>query len=234
MFSILIILLFSIPCAEARVVSRTNISSQPKANQAEKERADKSGSKVSGVLINDKTPINGALVFLSPLQEAKSNNKGKVVRIEIEKDGTTPEIVPLRKNDSLEILNRSDTGRFFLVSGISSISPNLPLAGRQKIHFGRGRTGPVGLQCAMQKDSSFFVYLCPTEHFVLSDSKGRFEMSGLPKGDYELRVWKADGGYLWRKNNRSHIKLKLNFEKKAEHELGELNLKTHRERSSSK
>lgn len=51
------------------------------------------------------------------------------------------------------------------------------------------KPGPVNLHCSIHRDMDGVVFVSPTPWFARVDAQGRFEITGVPAGEYELRTW---------------------------------------------
>jgi plastocyanin len=105
---------------------------------------------------------------------------------------------------------------------VYSFSPakrfELKLYGRQqdmRIRF--DKPGPVALGCNIHDRMSGFIYVSDTPYAAATGDSGRIEISGLPDGPAEVRIWREDqrapSGQIARKVTLSgHVPLSLKLE----------------------
>jgi len=55
------------------------------------------------------------------------------------------------------------------------------------------RAGLAVLLCSIHPDMSAYVMCVDTPYYAISDGKGKFQISGVPSGNYMLRVWHESG-----------------------------------------
>ncbi len=102
-----------------------------------------------------------------------------------------PALLPVRVGTRVEFPNLDDT-----YHNIFSYSP------AKRFDLGRYRPdetpvpvqtfdtpGLVTLRCDIHEHMRGLILVLPTPHFVLTDTEGRFRLTGLPSGHYTLKVW---------------------------------------------
>jgi len=65
--------------------------------------------------------------------------------------------------------------------------------------------GLVELRCRVHSDMEGRVFVSPSPFFMLIEYDGRFELSGVPAGDYEIHVWHPERGGSDQKGPTVHI-----------------------------
>ena len=103
----------------------------------------------------------------------------------------TPSLLPVRTGTKVEFPNLDDT-----YHNVFSFSP------AKRFDLGRHRPedkpvpsqtfdkpGMVTLRCDIHEHMRAIVLVLDTPHFVICDPAGNFKLSGLPAGDYKLKVW---------------------------------------------
>ena len=103
----------------------------------------------------------------------------------------TPSLLPVRTGTKVEFPNLDDT-----YHNVFSFSP------AKRFDLGRHRPedkpvpsqvfdkpGMVTLRCDIHEHMRAIVLVLDTPHFVICDDKGNFKLSGLPAGNYKLKVW---------------------------------------------
>lgn len=110
----------------------------------------------------------------------------------IQKDLTfTPTLLPVQIGTRVEFPNLDDT-----YHNIFSYSP------AKRFDLGRyrpeerpipfqvfDRAGLVTLHCDIHEHMRALVLVLETPHFTVTDTEGRFRLSGLPTGHYRLKAW---------------------------------------------
>ncbi|MFM9958659.1 MAG: hypothetical protein ACKVZJ_11325 [Phycisphaerales bacterium] len=51
------------------------------------------------------------------------------------------------------------------------------------------KPGEVSLYCSVHRYMDATIYVAPTAHFATPDKEGRFEITGVPPGEWVLRTW---------------------------------------------
>jgi plastocyanin len=102
-----------------------------------------------------------------------------------------PALLPIRVGTRVEFPNLDDT-----YHNIFSYSP------AKRFDLGRYRpdetpvpvqtfdtAGLVTLRCDIHEHMRGLILVLPTPHFIVTDTEGRFRLTGLPPGHYTLKVW---------------------------------------------
>jgi len=55
------------------------------------------------------------------------------------------------------------------------------------------RPGLAVLLCSIHPEMSAYVMCVDTPYYTIADGRGRFNLSGVPEGEYTLRVWHESG-----------------------------------------
>ncbi len=66
-----------------------------------------------------------------------------------------------------------------------------PRGAKKKQTF--NKPGIVALFCSVHSDMSAFVYVTNAPYFVVADTRGNFDLKGVPVGHYSLAVWHESG-----------------------------------------
>lgn len=110
----------------------------------------------------------------------------------IQKDlAFVPLLLPVQVGTKIEFPNLDDT-----YHNVFSYSPS------KRFDLGRYRRnekpvpsqvfekpGLVTLRCDIHEHMRGLILVLPTPHFVISDTDGRYRLSGLPSGQYTLKAW---------------------------------------------
>lgn len=102
-----------------------------------------------------------------------------------------PSLLAVRTGTKVEFPNQDDT-----YHNVFSFSPP------KRFDLGRHRPedkpvpsqlfdkpGMITLRCDIHEHMRGIVLVLDTPHFVISDPKGNFKLSGLPAGNYKLKAW---------------------------------------------
>lgn len=130
-----------------------------------------------------------AVVYLEGSFPKSSTRPTKVI---IQKDLTfVPLLLPVEVGTKIEFPNLDDT-----YHNVFSYSP------AKRFDFGRyrrnekpvpsqvfDRPGLVTLRCDIHEHMRALILVLPTPHYVVSDTDGRYRLSGLPSGRYTLKAW---------------------------------------------
>jgi plastocyanin len=114
------------------------------------------------------------------------------VKVIIQKDLTfLPLLLPVQVGTKIEFPNLDDT-----YHNVFSYSPP------KRFDLGRYRRnekpvpsvvfdvpGLVTLRCDIHEHMRGLILVLPTPHFVISNTEGRYRLSGLPSGRYTLKAW---------------------------------------------
>jgi len=60
----------------------------------------------------------------------------------------------------------------------------------------RRREGPIRMGCDFHKWMRAYLFVMEHPYFAVTDAKGRFEIKGLPHGEFELEAWHEEFGEL--------------------------------------
>ncbi|MCG3116202.1 MAG: carboxypeptidase regulatory-like domain-containing protein [Candidatus Manganitrophus sp. SA1] len=144
---------------------------------------------VQGQLTIDASPAEGAVVYLRDLNQPPAPVSPMPITIRQEMFKFKPKfsIVTVGstvtfQNDDFEMHNiKSDSpgNRFDLGLQIPGRSRNVLLK----------KPGAVDLRCRIHSDMKGTVFVSPSPFFMPIESDGKFALSGVPAGDYEIEVW---------------------------------------------
>lgn len=126
------------------------------------------------------------------LEGALSKSAARPTKVIIQKNLTfDPLLLPVEAGTRIEFPNLDDT-----YHNVFSYSP------AKRFDFGRYRRddrpvpskvfdqpGLVTLRCDIHEHMRALILVLPTPHYVVSDTEGRYRLSGLPSGRYTLKAW---------------------------------------------
>lgn len=137
-------------------------------------------------------PINDAVVLAFPVKggvaapAAAKTGSGMVAQVGGE---FLPKVTPIMVGTTVSFPNK-DTTRHHVYSFSPVKKFELPLyAGTTAAPVMFDKPGVVTLGCNIHDWMLGYIYVAETPYFGKSDAQGKAKISGLPAGDYTLRVW---------------------------------------------
>jgi plastocyanin len=145
------------------------------------------GYKIDKVYeISQKGEVKNAVVFV----EGSSDGK-KVTKVLVqERCEFSPRVVAMYKGSALEIVNRDATKHE--ANGVQDYETIFQLSQPKKGMKDRvilEKPGVVEITCNIHGWMKAWVVVSGTPFYAVTDSGGNFRISGLPPGEYTLRVW---------------------------------------------
>ncbi len=150
--------------------------------------AESSGS-LRGNLIIDTLPAEGAVVYLRDLNQPPAPVSPMPITIRQEKFKFKPKRSIVTVGSTLTFQNDD-----FEMHNIKSDSPGnrfdlgLQIPGKSRSVLLKN-PGAVELRCRIHSDMRGTVFVSPSSFFTSIESNGKFALSGVPAGDYEIHVW---------------------------------------------
>jgi plastocyanin len=150
------------------------------------------------VQVNDiaGTSVENAVVYLEP--KIKAAPPLKIQASIVQKNKTFIPLVTIIQTGSSIIFPNKDSVRHHVYSFSPAKTFELKLySGVPSIPVVFDKTGTVILGCNIHDQMLAFVYIVDTPYFAKTDANGKVKISGVPNGDYLLKVWH----YALRKEN---------------------------------
>lgn len=150
--------------------------------------AESSGS-LHGNLIIDTLPAEGAVVYLRDLNRPPVPVSPMSITIRQEMFKFKPKFSIVTVGSTLTFQNDD-----FEMHNIKSDSPGnrfdlgLQIPGKSRSVVLKN-PGAVELRCRIHSDMKGTVFVSPSSFFMPIESDGKFALSGVPAGDYEIEVW---------------------------------------------
>jgi len=113
-----------------------------------------------------------------------------------------PETVAIRRGDSVKFTNADQaTHNVQSSSEIASFNVTMPGGGQQTVRFDRagGARQPVQVGCVFHSAMRAFVFVFDHPWFALTPASGKFKLTDVPPGEYDLEMAHPAGGLRWRK-----------------------------------
>lgn len=101
----------------------------------------------------------------------------------------TPRVVPVVVGTTIQFLNDDDI--YHNVFSLARVQPFdlgiYPKNSTRSLRF--DRPGLVPLHCNIHPNMVGYLLVLANPHFALTDAAGRYEIAGVPDGQYSLRTW---------------------------------------------
>ena len=114
-----------------------------------------------------------------------------------------PEVVAIRVGDSVTFSNSDTTTHNVRTSGdLASLNVTMPAGGAgQTVKFDRagGARRPVEIGCVFHSNMRAWIFVFDHPFYTVTKADGRFRLSDVPAGEYELELAHPAGGLRWRK-----------------------------------
>lgn len=132
---------------------------------------------------------SGIIVWLEPVSGPSPQASRRTYTLNQKNKRFTPHVQVMPVGSELSLPN-SDVifhNAFSTFSGQPFDTGLYPPGGTQKILF--RRSGVVRIFCNIHSNMSAVVVVTPTPWFALSGKDGRFSISDVPAGEYQLHIW---------------------------------------------
>lgn len=132
---------------------------------------------------------SGIVVWLEPVSGPSPQTPRRTYTINQKNKRFTPHVQVMPVGGELSLPNGDVIfhNAFSTFSGQPFDTGLYPPGGSQKILF--RRSGVVRIFCNIHSNMSAVVVVTPTPWFALSGKDGKFSISDVPAGEYQLRVW---------------------------------------------
>jgi plastocyanin len=113
-----------------------------------------------------------------------------------------PETVAIRRGDSVKFTNADQaTHNVQSSSELSSFNVTMPGGGEQAVRFDRagGTRQPVQVGCVFHSAMRAFIFVFDHPWFAITPASGKFKLTDVPPGEYDLEMSHPAGELRWRK-----------------------------------
>lgn len=151
----------------------------------------------NGMVINNRGKgIADVVVFL--VEESSDLRKSRQAllppqRTTLATSGFPAELVVVAKFQELVVDVSGNTGHWIQDIRDSSTSPNID---GQTQSFKFGYVGSTKLICSVHSDEVLNVFVTPSQVFSKTEKDGKFQLKGIPSGEFQLKYWHPSFGYL--------------------------------------
>jgi len=142
---------------------------------------------IPGISLSNLLPI---VVYLTPAEARKTDAaKFPVARIRQKDARFIPGFLAVAMGQTVEMPNDDIIfHNVFSFSRPNEFDLGLYAAGNSKtIAF--AHAGVVRIYCSIHENMNGTIFVSPSPHFATVDAAGRFEVRGLPVGNYRLETW---------------------------------------------
>ncbi len=143
----------------------------------------------SGQVEIESLPTPGAVVYLEPLDVSQQKPKPQEYTIRQERISFQPQFSVVTVGSSIRFENHDQE-----IHNVKSNSPSnrfdvgAHLPGTVKTVYLK-RPGAVPLRCKVHQEMKGLIFVSPFPYFAVTDAEGRFHVSDIPLGKYQLEVW---------------------------------------------
>jgi len=112
-----------------------------------------------------------------------------------------PETVAIRQGDSVKFTNSDETTHNVQVSSdLASFNVNMPGGGSYTKAFQRagGIRQPLHVGCVFHSAMRAWIFVFDHRYYQVTEADGRFQLTGVPPGEYELEMVHPAGELRWR------------------------------------
>lgn len=137
--------------------------------------------------------LSEAVVAIRRLRSEKDTTprEPQTVNIDQKDFQFVPELVAIRAGDSVHFTNSDDSIHNVRASTrIATFNVTVPPRGSHTERFPKagGIRDPVHIGCVFHSSMRAWIFVFDHPHFAVTDVRGRFRLTGLPPGQYELEM----------------------------------------------
>jgi len=143
-----------------------------------------------------------AVVALRAKPVAESAREPQTLVIDQQNFQFTPETVVIRRGDSVKFTNADQaTHNVQSSSEIAAFNVNMPGGGEHTVRFDRagGIRQPVQIGCVFHSAMRDWIFVFDHPWYQLTVANGKFRLSDVPPGEYDLEMVHPAGELRWRK-----------------------------------
>jgi plastocyanin len=132
-----------------------------------------------------------AVVAIRAKPVAESDRQPQTVVIDQQNFQFTPETVALRRGDSINFTNADQTTHNVQSSSdIATFNVNMPGGGEHVVRFDRagGVRQPVTVGCVFHSAMRAYIFVFDHPWYQLTAADGRFRLTDVPPGEYDLEI----------------------------------------------
>lgn len=143
-----------------------------------------------------------AVVALRAKRPANEKRDAETVVIDQQNFQFQPETVAIRAGDSVKFTNADQaTHNVQATSDIATFNVTMPGGGQQTVRFEKagGTREPVQVGCVFHSAMRAYIFVFDHSWFQVTPASGKFRLSNVPPGEYDLEMAHPAGGLRWRK-----------------------------------
>lgn len=145
---------------------------------------------VYGSVGGDSDPVSGGVVQFVPIGRTVLVASSDTVVMDQRRLRFIPSILPVQVGTTVEFTNSDPVMHNVFGPRGGNRAFNLGTYPRDQSRFLTfDIEGPHTILCHVHPEMVAWIVAVPTPYFTVTGEAGGFEMSGLPAGDYELRIW---------------------------------------------
>ena len=135
--------------------------------------------------------LKNVVIYLEPAPQGVAARSGAAARPVMKQEGLTfvPHVLPVLKGSTVEFPNEDPIfHNVFSLSKVSSFDlGRYPRGASKSIRF--DEPGIVKVFCHIHSDMSAVIVVLDNPFFTAPDTQGRFQIDGIPPGDYRAVGW---------------------------------------------
>lgn len=133
--------------------------------------------------------------------QAGADRASKTAQIDQKNFLFLPETIAVRQGDSVTFGNSDQTTHNVRVtSDLANFNVNMPAGGNHTVKLERagGISQPLIVGCVFHSAMRAWIYVFEHPFYQVTQADGRFKLTGVPAGDYELEMAHPSGELRWR------------------------------------
>ena len=119
-----------------------------------------------------------------------------------------PETVAIHRGDAVKFTNSDQTTHnVHVVSDLAHFNVNMPGGGSHTVTFDQagGLAQPLMVGCVFHSAMRAWIFVFEHPFYQVTQTDGRFRLTGLPPGEYELEMAHPAGELRWRSGARRNL-----------------------------
>ena len=143
------------------------------------------------VLVGPEGGLQNAFVYVTDDMSAYAfDTPARAVRLEQKGCRFSPHVVGLQVGQTLELANEDET--LHNVHAITKVNDGFNIGATPAAVFRRSFTAPetmITFRCDVHSWMTAYAGVLAHPYFAVTDASGRFELKGLPPGEYAIAAW---------------------------------------------